>query len=72
MSEITYDPEYVDFHYIKQRYSIGRTKAYQLLREGKIASKRLLSEGKDTGRTLINLDSVKTYLNSLPSYDFVR
>lgn len=65
------EPELVDHHYIKQRFSLGRYKLYQLLREGKISAKRLLPEGKDRGRTLFVLSSVIMYLDSLPEHDFM-
>jgi hypothetical protein len=64
------EPELVDFHYIQKRYSIGRNKAYQLLREGKIKAVRLLGSGRNRGRTLIVLESLQEYLADLTTYDF--
>ncbi len=47
---------------LRQRYPLGRTRAYQLLNEGKLKAKRL------GGRTVWDFASADQLFTSLPDY----
>lgn len=46
-------------------FALGRTKIYELIAEGKIASVSLRRRGQRHGSRLISYDSLKNYLESL-------
>lgn len=46
-------------------FSIGRTKIYELIADGKIASVSMRKRGQRHGTRLISYDSLKNYLQSL-------
>jgi hypothetical protein len=58
-------PEYADIKGLQQLFGIRETLAYRLLLEGKITGVVIKGEGKQRGKRLISLASVRKYLASL-------
>jgi hypothetical protein len=59
------DIEFVDSEGLEQRFSIGRSLAYELAGQGLIAGVSLRRRGQTRGKRLWNVDSVRRYLASL-------
>ncbi len=55
------DPEFVDLPELKQRFKIGRSLAYLLIKRGDIRSVCLRRKGCIKGRRLIEFASVREY-----------
>jgi hypothetical protein len=54
--------EYIDIATVKEKFGWGKTQSYELLKNHKIKAKKL---GK---RTLIEVQSVRDYIDTLPQY----
>jgi hypothetical protein len=61
-TEFVVDPEFVDWQGLQACFSIKRSLAYQLLRDGKIKAVSLRRDGKDRGKRLFNVASVREFL----------
>jgi hypothetical protein len=59
-------PAYGDVKYVTAKYGIGRGKIYELMKNGKIVAKTLVSKGRKRGRVLIDLSLLDHYLSRLP------
>jgi hypothetical protein len=59
------DPEFIDVPTMKPLFAIGRTRTFELIRNGDIRSVNLRKKGNVKGRRLIEVASVRRYLNSL-------
>jgi hypothetical protein len=58
-------PEYLRPAAASRVFAIGRTKIYELIAEGKIASVSLRKRGQRRGSRLISYSSLKDFLDSL-------
>jgi hypothetical protein len=58
------DPEFVDLDGLRRGFAIKRSLAYVLLNEGKIKGISLRRRGRQRGKRLFSVDSVRTYLRS--------
>jgi len=58
-------PEFTDLAGLKSGWSINRTLAYELLKEGRIRSVVLRRDGLVRGKRLISVESVRQYIRSL-------
>ncbi len=65
MSNVT--AEFVDFAALEAGWSIGRTTAYDLIRQGKIRSITLRREGNLRGKRLVEVASVRQLLAACPT-----
>jgi hypothetical protein len=59
------DPEFIEVPTMKPMFAIGKTRSFELIRNGHIRSVNLRKEGNVKGRRLIEVASVRRYLNSL-------
>lgn len=59
----TIEPEFMDLATLEKVFGIRRSLAYTLMGEGKIKGISLLSEGKTRGKRLIQVASVREFLN---------
>jgi hypothetical protein len=58
------DPEFVDFSGLQSRFGIKRSLAYLLIADGAIKSVSLRRRGTVKGKRLIDVASVRDFLNS--------
>ncbi|MDQ3119447.1 MAG: hypothetical protein M3Q89_07770 [Verrucomicrobiota bacterium] len=56
--------EYGRFPDVQGRFSIGRSKTYQLINEGKIRSVVIRNKGARSGLRLIDMASVRDFLKA--------
>ena len=59
------DPEFIEIPAMKPMFAIGRTATFELIKSRRIRSVNLRREGKTKGRRLIEVASVRQYLNRL-------
>jgi hypothetical protein len=59
---MTYNNETIPVAGLQAQFGIGRTKAYELLNGGKIRARKM------GVKTLIEVQSVRDYIASLPTY----
>jgi hypothetical protein len=64
MSNSVFLPEFVDLSGLKSGFGIGRTLAYELLRDGRIKSVNLRRDGCTRGKRLVEVESVRQFLAS--------
>jgi hypothetical protein len=62
---IVTEPEFIEVPLMKPMFAIGRTATFELIKRRKIRSVNLRREGKSKGRRLIEVASVREYLNRL-------
>jgi hypothetical protein len=60
------DPEWGEVRYVTAKYGIGRGKLYEMIKDGQITAKSLVSKGRKHGRVLINISLLEYYLSRLP------
>jgi hypothetical protein len=60
-------PEWLRPKDIPQFFGIGRSKAYELIADGKVKSVSLRKRGQKHGTRLVSYDSLSAYLDSLAS-----
>jgi hypothetical protein len=63
----THRPEWLRPKDIPKFFGIGRSKAYELISNGKVKSVSLRQRGQKNGTRLVSYDSLAAYLNSLAS-----
>jgi hypothetical protein len=59
------DPEFIDLPGLEARFAIRRSNAYALISQGLIRSVVLRRKGCKKGRRLVNVQSVRQFLESL-------
>jgi len=57
-----HDAEFVDVEGLRQRFGIKRSLAYQLLQDGAIHGVSLRRNGRQRGKRLFDVESVRTFL----------
>jgi hypothetical protein len=60
-------PEWLRPKHIPKYFGIGRSKAYELIADGKIKSVSLRQRGQKHGTRLVSYDSLANYLESISS-----
>jgi hypothetical protein len=55
-------PEFIEPSMMKAMFGIGRTSTYQLINEGAIRSALIRRRGRVSGKRLIEVESVRSYL----------
>jgi hypothetical protein len=68
-ASIVTEPEFIEVPAMKPMFSIGRTATFELIKSRKIRSVNLRKDGKTKGRRLIEVASVRQYLNQLMNED---
>jgi hypothetical protein len=61
------DAEFCDLEGLRARFGIKRSLAYQLLGDGKIRGVTLRRNGRVRGKRLIEIQSVREFLQSQPT-----
>jgi len=64
-AEVISKPEFGDHRTCRALFNISRGGLYELVAEGSIRSVSVRKRGNTRGRLLFDLDSIRTYLNSL-------
>ena len=68
--ELNYgEPIWISVRDVNHYFSIGKTRCYELIKEGKIETKLDKKRGSKKGKRLIRFDSVAAYIEDLPTYD---
>lgn len=64
-AEVISKPEFGDHRTCRALFNISRSSLYELVEEGRIRSISVRKRGNTRGRRLFDLDSIRSYLNSL-------
>ena len=67
MNDVDWKPIWISVRDVNHYFSIGKTRCYELLRNGEIESRLDKKRGAKIGKRLIKFESVERYIESLPT-----